>query len=86
MPSAQVTLTGAIGRVKSSADIARGFCEACGTSLFTERAASGVIGLTCGSLDIPDDFHPTEHIWTSSKQGWVKMDDGLPQYLEGAPA
>jgi hypothetical protein len=54
--------------------------------LFTERASAGVIGLTCGSLDEPEDFQPTEHIWTSSKQAWLTISDGLPQYPEGAPA
>ena len=86
MPLSAVTMTGALGRRNSSPVLVRGFCTVCGTSLFTERASAGVIGLTCGSLDAPEDFQPTEHIWTSSKQAWLMLGDGLPQYPEGAPA
>ncbi len=86
MPLDGMTITGPVGRRSSSAVLVRGFCTVCGTSLFTERAGAGVIGLTCGSLDQPEDFQPTEHIWTSSKQAWLTIDDGLPQYPEGAPA
>jgi len=86
MPLNAVTMTGALGRRNSSPVLVRGFCTVCGTSLFTERASAGVIGLTCGSLDAPEDFQPTEHIWTSSKQAWLTLNDGLPQYPEGPPA
>jgi hypothetical protein len=81
-----VTLTGPIGRINSSADLTRGFCTRCGTTLFSERGSIGAVGLTLGSLDDPDAIKPTEHIWTSSKQTWLKLDDGLPQYPEGYPA
>ncbi len=86
MPRAAVTLTGPIGRVSSSPDLQRGFCTRCGTTLFSERASIAAMGLTCGSLDRPEDFQPAEHIWTSSRQPWLRIDDGLPQYPEGPPA
>jgi hypothetical protein len=86
MPLNAVRLSGAIGRAHSSPDVVRGFCKLCGTSLFSERTIAGVIGLTCGSLDAPEAFRPTEHFWVSSKQAWLKIDDGLPQYPEGAPS
>jgi len=86
MPLDGVTLSGPLGRFSSSPGLSRGFCTQCGTSLFTERAGAGIIGLTCGSLDSPEGFRPTEHIWTSSRQPWLKLDDGLPQYPQGAPA
>ncbi|MES2713182.1 MAG: GFA family protein [Pseudomonadota bacterium] len=81
-----VTVSGPVGRFHSSPALVRGFCTRCGTSLFTERTGAGVIGLTCGSLDQPGTLRPTEHIWTSSKQEWLTLADGLPQYPEGAPA
>jgi hypothetical protein len=80
-----VELTGPIGRAASSPDLKRGFCTQCGTTLFAERASMGFMGLTFGSLDTPEAFQPTEHIWTSSKQPWLRLDDGLPQYPEGPP-
>lgn len=86
MPLDAVTITGPVGRFNSSPVLVRGFCTLCGTSLFTERASAGVVGLTCGSLDRPDDLWPTDHIWTSSKQAWLTLDDGLPQHPQGAPA
>ena len=85
MPLAAVTFTGHASRVNSSSDIVRGFCEACGTTLFSERTVAGVIGLTCGSLDKPSEVRPTAHIWMSSKQPWLKLDDGLPQYAGAFP-
>jgi hypothetical protein len=86
MPVRAVALRGPIGRHPSSPDLVRGFCQRCGTTLFSERASKGVIGLTCGSLDDPRSFQPVDHIWTASKQGWVKLNDGLPQYPEAPPA
>jgi hypothetical protein len=85
MPLDAVAISGAVARVSSSDDLVRGFCQVCGASLYSERAGAGVIGLTFGSLDEPDAFAPTEHIWVSSKQAWLLLDDGLPQYPEGAP-
>jgi hypothetical protein len=83
--SKEIELTGPIGRNNSSAELVRGFCTRCGTTLFSERGNIGVVGITIGSFDDPNVFRPAEHIWTSSKQAWVKLDDGLPQYEEGFP-
>ncbi len=41
--------------------------------------------MTAGSLDDPSLFRPDMHFWVSSKQPWLKLDDGLPQYPEGPP-
>ena len=32
-----------------------------------------------------DRFAPTEHIWTSAKQAWLKLDDDLLHYPEAPP-
>ena len=77
-----VELSGPIRRMNSSPNLARGFCSVCGTTLFSERQDPAVIGLTLGSLDDPNQFAPTDHIWTSSKQSWLRLDDGLPQHVE----
>jgi hypothetical protein len=81
----QVSLDGPIGTVKSSPALERGFCRHCGTTVFSRRGAAGVIGLTSGSLDDPTLFRPTMHIYTGSRQPWVKLDDGLPQYEQAPP-
>lgn len=86
VPIDSVTMTGPIGWFDAGTGVRRGFCPKCGSSLFSERASIGGIGLTFGSLDEPDRFAPTEHIWVSAKQAWVTLKDGLPQHQEGPPA
>jgi hypothetical protein len=81
-----VTVSGSVGTVNSSPSLQRGFCPRCGTTIFSRRESAGIIGLTSGSLDDPSLFRPQLHMWTASKQPWVKLDDGLPQYAEGPPA
>lgn len=85
VPLAAVSMSGPVGWFAADSGLRRGFCMKCGTTLFSERQSAGVIGLSMGSLDHPELFEPTEHIWTSSKQPWLVIDDGRPQYVEGPP-
>ncbi|MBM0206110.1 GFA family protein [Micromonospora sp. STR1s_5] len=80
-----VTLRGWFKTFNSSPDLQRGFCGRCGTTVFSARESTKVIGITAASLDEPERFRPTMHFWTSSKQPWVNLDDGLPHYPEGPP-
>jgi hypothetical protein len=80
-----VTITGPVETVNSSPSLKRGFCPRCGTTIFSRRDAAGIMGLTSGSLDDPSLFAPQIHIFTNSRQPWVKLDDGLPQYPEAPP-
>lgn len=82
----KVSISGEPATAHSSPGLKRGFCRSCGTTLFSMREQQGVMGLTFGSLDEPDRLAPTDHIWTSSKQAWLELDDGLPQHAEGPPA
>ena len=79
-----VTIEGPLATVNTSPDLKRGFCPNCGTTMFSRRDSAGIIGITTGSLDDPTGFNPQMHIFTASKQPWVVLDDGVPQY-EGAP-
>ena len=81
-----VEVSGPVSSAHSSDDIRRCFCAACGTTLYSERISLGAYGITLGSLDDPNAFAPTEHIWVSRKQAWLVLADGLPQHLEGPPA
>ncbi len=84
VPLDQVKINGPVRWYASSEGLRRGFCPDCGTTLFSERAAANSIGLTMGSLDDPDRFRPTDHIWVSSKQAWLILADDPPCH-EGAP-
>ncbi|EIZ77303.1 hypothetical protein WSK_4143 [Novosphingobium sp. Rr 2-17] len=86
VPLAGLAIDGPVGWLGSDSGIRRGFCKGCGTTLFSERQSAGTIGLSMGSLDRPELFEPTEHIWTSSKQAWLVLNDGRPQHPEGLPA
>ncbi len=83
VPADRVRISGPVGWYASSADLRRGFCTRCGATLFSERASTGAIGLSMGTLDDPDRFSPAEHIWVSGMQRWLRLDDGLPKYPEG---
>lgn len=81
-----VSIEGPWASVNTSPDLKRGFCPNCGTTMFSRRDSAGIIGITTGSLDDPSLFHPQMHIFIASKQPWVMLDDGLPQYEAGPPA
>ncbi|MGM0564946.1 MAG: GFA family protein [Pseudomonadota bacterium] len=80
-----VVITGPVETFYSSERLERGYCSRCGSSIFSRRASAGVIGLTAGSLDDPSLFKPDMHFWVSSKQPWLEITDGLPQYPEAPP-
>ena len=81
-----VTVTGELVRFASSPGLDRGFCSKCGATVLSARPGAGVIGLTAGSLDDPTVFRPAMHIWTSSRQPWLALNDGLPQHPGAAPS
>lgn len=79
---ADVAIEGPVRTYSSSDDLKRGFCPECGTTLFSMRTSTSVYGITSGSLDDPGLFRPTEHIWTSSRQPWLCLADGLDEHPE----
>lgn len=83
VPLESLQMQGPVGWFDSGTGVRRGFCTVCGGTLFSERRRANTIGLAMGSLDDPDRFPPTEHIWVSSRQTWLCLDDGLPQFPEG---
>lgn len=76
-----ILLKGQPTEFHSSAPVTRSFCARCGTSLSYRHAdyADRIDVLSC-TLDDPERFPPTLHIWTSHRPGWVKIADGLPAY------
>lgn len=80
-----VVISGPIRTFHSSERLERGFCQHCGSTVFSRRTSAGIMGLTVGSLDDPTLFAPDMHFWTSSKQPWLQIADGLSQHPEGPP-
>ena len=73
-----------------SSDFARrGFCNACGASLFYERSATGTIAIGMGCLDAPTGLTEDEHIFTADKGDYYSLPDGVedsPRWPDHAPA
>lgn len=66
---------------KSSPDVVRTFCGACGTALTYQRAdLPSSVDVTLGSMDDPQMLEPKDHTWTESRLGWIHLCDGLPEY------
>ncbi len=50
------------------------FCANCGTRLFHRRKSNpNVLNIKAGTLDNTSWLEPAGHIWTGSKQAWVKI-------------
>ena len=76
-------IDGEVSWHRSSSHARRGFCGACGTSLFfaTDRHRSE-IEVTVASLADADKVAPRYHSWAPSKLAWQHIGDGLPRYRE----
>ena len=68
---------------RDSMEVDRSFCARCGSSMTWEPPGRDDITVWAGSLDRAEDVHPISHWCTSTMLPWLKLDDGLPQYLEG---
>jgi hypothetical protein len=71
---------------RSSDGVSRTFCQGCGTSLtYRYDGDPDCIDVTTASLDHPDEFPPTRHIWLEDGLGWDVAVDGLPRFERGGP-
>ena len=58
----------------------RTFCSRCGSPISGSGAAySGLTFIKAGTLDDPSWVKPGVHMWCSSKQPWVVIEDGVAQ-------
>jgi hypothetical protein len=77
-----------IASPESESDARRGFCAACGSSLFWEAPARETISIAAGSLDEPTGLKAIGHVYVSQAADYDALpDDGLPRHerLRGAP-
>ena len=65
---------------ESSAEVERGFCARCGSTLSFARPRRGNIDVCVGTLDNPHGIDPEEHIFTDQQLAWLHVDDGLPRH------
>ena len=57
-------------------------CPECGVTLWSNYAAAGdkVHFVRVGTLDTPSALPPSVHIFTSTKQPWVTLPEGVPAF------
>lgn len=79
-----VERSGETTRWASSGRLHRLSCARCGTPVFAEPQDGPWIAVSLTTLDDPSALSPGSHIWVSAKLPWTAIDDGLPQYPEGA--
>ena len=74
-------------RYRSSAEVVRTFCGRCGTTLtYQHDGYLDFIYVTAASLDDPDEFPPTHHVWIEDGISWDTANDGLPRFeRSGSP-
>lgn len=69
---------------RSSARVCRSFCGVCGspasfeTEMFPEETH-----LYAASLDEPETYRPTAHLFWSERLPWVSVSDSLPKHEKG---
>ena len=70
--------TGGSGRINT-----RSVCPECG-SWISSPPRDGLVRVRAGTLDDTSWLRPTRHIWTRSKQPWIKLPAG-DQIFEAQP-
>lgn len=85
VPRSSVTLTGKTSRYTRTGDsgkaVHRNFCGSCGTVVLTEFDVDpDHVSLKACSADDPSWVRPDFHLYVTSKQRWINLSDGLPQY------
>jgi hypothetical protein len=73
---------------ESESHARRGFCSACGSSLFWDAPARDTISIAVGSLDEPTGLETIGHVYVSQAGDYYELPaDGLPRHerLSGAP-
>jgi hypothetical protein len=73
-------------KADSGRSIARYFCGACGSSLYsTLEKAPGIVVVNVGTLDGGEDLVPQWHTWVRRKHAWIKLEDAVQQFQEEMP-
>jgi hypothetical protein len=66
---------------RSDAGARRGFCAACGSSLFWDAPGHRTISIAAGTLDAPTGLHAASHWFVSQAGDYYELpSDGLPRH------
>jgi len=81
VPRASLSVRGAdkVTWFASSGRVRRGFCSACGSTLFWDPIRKDTIGIAMGAFDTPTATHLAIHIFVADKGDYYEIADGLPQ-------
>lgn len=61
-------------------NVRRGFCRACGSSLFFDPDGADWIGISMGAFDTPTASKLRMHVFVANKGDYYDITDGLPQH------
>ena len=68
----------------SSPGVVRSFCGVCGSPVsFETEVFPDETLLYAASLDDPDVYRPTAHVFWSERMPWVNFSDSLPKHPKG---
>ena len=85
VPKAEFSITGAPklyvdSDTDSGNSVERFFCGNCGSPIYSALGSQpDVIYLKTGTMDDTSGFNPMFHVWCSTKQNWVSLEEGVPQ-------
>ena len=70
---------GEISYYESSAQLIRGFCNICGSTLVQRPREGDWVAVPTGCFDNPEDFPMQQHCGTESHIPWLAIQDDLPR-------
>ena len=82
----EITTGATLAWYRSSTTAERGFCRACGSSLFWRPARSAQTSIMAGTLDGTTGLEAVGHIFAADAGDYYEIDDGLPQHAGDWPA
>jgi len=73
--------TGAPSSFSSSPGATRTFCPTCGSPMsFSHERFPGEIHLYVASLDDPEAYQPSRHVFYAKRLSWADLHDDLPRF------
>jgi hypothetical protein len=79
----ELTADGNLAWYRSSDRATRGFCRACGSSLFWQGEGRPHVAVAAGSLDDASGLCLAAHIFVADRAAYDAITDGQPQHPQG---